>query len=235
MKTKLALFAMAGVIGAITPAAALAQEDWASQDIDTLRGEVQQRYDAALALTLDPAVVDADNPRYTWASEAKVQCGIALGFLESNTRDETSLSKCAMAYDMMNRAPQPRVVPAPTTPTPPAQVCSRELPGLIFFDFDSAVPGADAADTVDFVAQNAGPCGWNSYRIVGHTDRSGSNAYNEALSQRRAEAVANLLTSRGIARGAMTLEAMGEESPRVPTADGVRELQNRRVEIKVSQ
>ncbi|QPD00561.1 OmpA family protein [Qipengyuania soli] len=215
---------------AATPA--LAQENWAGMDRDTLRGQVQQRYDAALAATLDPAYFNANDPRYIWASEAKAQCGIALGYLKSNTRDEVSLSKCWMAYDRMMQVPQPRVVPAPE-PTP-APVCNRELPGLIFFEFDSATPGSDATEIVQYVTQNAAACNWRSFNVVGHTDTSGSNAYNLGLSQRRADAVAGLMSAQGISQSAISTSAKGEEEPRVPTADGVRELQNRRVEILVN-
>ena len=71
--------------------------------------------------------------------------------------------------------------------------------------------------------------------VVGHTDLSGSDAYNDDLSIRRAEAVADLMVGLGINRGQMTISAEGEGNPRVPTQDGVREPQNRRVEITVSQ
>lgn len=198
-----------------------------------LRPEVQRRYDAALALTRDASVVSANDPRYIWASEAKAQCGIALGFLKSNTRDETSLRRCGMAYAMMQRMPQTRVEPAPVAP-PPAQ-CGVEAPGLIFFEFDSAVPQQDAVETIEYVVENAPTCNWDSFTVVGHADRAGSSAYNIGLSEDRAEAIANLMTSRGIPAGSITTQAKGEESPRVPTADGVRELQNRRVEIIVSE
>lgn len=67
--------------------------------------------------------------------------------------------------------------------------------------------------------------------VAGHADRSGPAGYNLVLSQRRAEAVADALSALGMPGEAMTLEAFGENSPRVPTADGVREPQNRRVEI----
>jgi OmpA-OmpF porin, OOP family len=67
--------------------------------------------------------------------------------------------------------------------------------------------------------------------IAGHADRSGPEAYNLALSERRAQAVAQALSQRGIAANTMEIEAFGETQPRVPTADGVREPQNRRVEI----
>lgn len=235
MRIQLALPVLATCLAAaVMPGAALAQETTdglAGADVDTLRSEIGQRYDAALAATLDPAVINADDPRYTWASEAKVQCGIALGYLKSSTRDQTSISKCQTAYAMMTR--QPALAAAPPPPPPPPQACPGDLPGMIFFDWDSDVPPVDAGQTAAFVARNAGPCGWSSFGATGHADRSGSDAYNVELSRRRAEAVASLLASAGIPRASITTDARGEEQPRVPTADGVREPQNRRVEITV--
>jgi outer membrane protein OmpA-like peptidoglycan-associated protein len=67
--------------------------------------------------------------------------------------------------------------------------------------------------------------------VIGYTDTSGPSDYNILLSQRRAEAVARALAQRGIASEVMTLEAYGEERLAVPTADGVVEKMNRRVEI----
>jgi len=55
--------------------------------------------------------------------------------------------------------------------------------------------------------------------------------YNQGLSERRNASVQAYLTSHGVAAGAITSQGFGESNPRVPTADGVRELQNRRVEI----
>jgi outer membrane protein OmpA-like peptidoglycan-associated protein len=235
MRIQLALPVLATCLAAAAlPGTAWAQgntDGLAGADIDTLRSEIGQRYDAALAATLDPAVINADDPRYTWASEAKAQCGIALGFLKSSTRDQTSIAKCQMAYDMMTRQPAPQAAPPP--PPPPPQACAGDLPGMIFFDFDSAVPPAESGQTADFVARNAGPCGWSNFAVTGHADRSGSDAYNIGLSRRRAEAVAGLLASAGIPRASISTDALGEEQPRVPTADGVREPQNRRVEITV--
>ena len=237
MKKTTAMIALAGAAVGILPTAAYAQDDLMSMQGSQLRSEVERRYDAALAMTNNAAVVNADDPRYTWASEAKAQCGIALGFLKSNTRDEVSLSKCGLAYDMMNRQPAPYV--APQQPQQPQavvpQACDAEAPGLIFFEFDSAVPQQDAIETVQYVVDNAAVCNWRSFNIVGHADRAGSNAYNIGLSEDRAEAISNLMTSRGIDAARITTQAKGEESPRVPTADGVRELQNRRVEILVGQ
>ncbi|WP_247713819.1 OmpA family protein [Qipengyuania sphaerica] len=235
MNKKAAIFALAGAAAGLTPTAAFAQDDLMALDGDELRSAVQMRYDAGLAMTNDPAIVAANDPRYLWASEAKAQCGIALGYLKSNTKDPVSLGRCALAYDMMNRAPQPRVAAPEPQPAPRPEVCTAQAPGLIFFEFDSATPQQDAVETVEYVVENAPVCNWTSFKVVGHTDRAGSNAYNIGLSERRADAIESLMVARGISGASITTEAEGEESPRVPTADGVRELQNRRVEILVNQ
>ncbi|MEM1053360.1 MAG: OmpA family protein, partial [Pseudomonadota bacterium] len=182
-------------------------------------------------------VSSADDPRYMWASEAKVQCAIALGYLKSNTRDETSIGKCGYAFDRMSVVPSPVVrapVVAPPPPPPPA-VCQTREPTLVFFEWDSSTVSPEASDTIRATADTARECGWSSFSVVGHTDRSGSNSYNDALSFRRAEAIANEMVGLGIGRGQMNIGAEGENNPRVPTEDGVRSPQNRRVEITVSQ
>ena len=232
--TKVAAALLIGSMVLAVPAGAQeTAQNLMSLDIGSLRSAIQQRYDTALAVTLDPTVVNANDPRYTWASEAKVQCGIALGFLKSSTRDETSIAKCAMASDMMSLRPPPPPPPPQRTSTVPQEVCAQRVPGMVFFEFDSAVPSAEADQTIQFVAQNAAPCGWTGFDVVGHTDRAGSNAYNQGLSRERAMAVADRMASLGISRSAMTIDARGEEEPRVPTEDGVRNPQNRRVEISV--
>lgn len=202
---------------------------------DQLRGELQTRYDAALAATLDPAVYAANDPRFIWASEAKVQCGIAIGFMKSSTRDEPSIRKCETAYARMQVQAAPAVV-QPMAPPPPqlADYCTQQLAGMVFFDWDSALLPDSAAPTVEEVAQRFTTCGWSGLTIVGHTDRSGSDSYNEGLSMRRAQAVVSYLTSRGIAASALSVSAKGEREPRVPTPDGERNPQNRRVEIGVN-
>ncbi len=203
-------------------------------DLPTLRSEIQQRYDAALALSTDPSIVSADNPRFVWANEAKTQCAIALGFLKSSTRDETSIGKCELAARLMNRIPTPMTpVAPPVVAAPPPEICSQKLPGIVFFEFDSATPPADANQTIEFVSKNAATCNWTAFDVVGHTDRAGSDAYNMGLSQRRAEAVAAMMASMGIPQSEISTAARGEEEPRVPTEDGVRNPQNRRVEIGV--
>jgi outer membrane protein OmpA-like peptidoglycan-associated protein len=70
--------------------------------------------------------------------------------------------------------------------------------------------------------------------VDGHADRSGSPTYNQGLSMRRAQAVAGELVRLGVPRTAIDIKAFGDTRPLVPTAAGVREPQNRRVEIIMS-
>ncbi len=121
--------------------------------------------------------------------------------------------------------PVPVVAPAPAVVPAPARTF------LVFFDFDRADLTDRARAIIAEAATNAGRVGTTRIEIAGHADRSGTPQYNQALSERRAAAVAAELERRGIARSAMTVQAFGESRPLVPTADGVREPQNRRVEI----
>ena len=70
--------------------------------------------------------------------------------------------------------------------------------------------------------------------MVGHTDTSGSNQYNQGLSERRAGVVRDALVARGIAAGSITAQAHGESDLAQPTRDGVREPLNRRTAVTIS-
>lgn len=222
------------VLALATHQAAMAQGNDADalmgMDIDSLRGEIQSRFNDALATSKNSAVINADDPRYLWAIEAKAQCGIALGYLKSSTKDPVSIGKCVKAHQWMNYIPAPPPPPPPPPPPAPPPLC--ENPALIFFEFDVAVPPADAQQVIDFIAGNYEICDWDNLTVVGHADRSGSNAYNLGLSEARANNVADMLRP-AVPGSNVTVEFRGEEEPRVPTEDGVRELQNRRVEILV--
>ena len=76
--------------------------------------------------------------------------------------------------------------------------------------------------------------GTTALSVVGHADTVGSVQYNQGLSERRANRVADALAERGVPRDAMTLAGRSELEPAVVTADNVREPLNRRVEITLS-
>ena len=228
----------ASLCAAAWPACAFAQagsEQLMAMDVGSLRGEIQSRYDTSLALTLDRSVIGLNNSRYGWASQAKAQCGIALGFLKSRTKDPVSIGKCVDAANRMQLQPPAPVVPSPPAPPPSSGACDEPIAGIVFFDWDSAVPPASSIETLDAVEQNVRTCGWKSITVTGHADRSGSDGYNNALSVRRAEAVGALLAAKGVARSVLNVSGRGESEPKVPTADGERNPSNRRVEISVNR
>ena len=102
---------------------------------------------------------------------------------------------------------------------------------LVFFDWDRADLTARAREIIKEAATNSQRANVTRIEVAGHADRSGDAAYNQRLSQRRAEAVAAQLVRDGVGRGNISVQAFGESRPLVPTADNVREPQNRRVEI----
>jgi outer membrane protein OmpA-like peptidoglycan-associated protein len=116
-----------------------------------------------------------------------------------------------------------------------AQQPADPRPLMLFFDWDKPdIRGDDQAVLDQAVA------GWQADRqahlmLSGHTDRSGSPAVNLAASRRRAAMVRDELVKRGVPTSAIRIAAYGEERPLVPTEDGVREVQNRRVEIRIER
>jgi outer membrane protein OmpA-like peptidoglycan-associated protein/outer membrane protein W len=126
--------------------------------------------------------------------------------------------------------------PRPPAPVVPVAVAPAAAPApartyLVFFDFDRADLTDRARQIIAEAAQNAGRVQTTRIEVAGHADRSGSPQYNQRLSQRRADAVAAELGRLGVARSNISVQAFGESRPLVATADGVREPQNRRVEI----
>jgi len=145
---------------------------------------------------------------------------IATGTVETETYQHSLLLGLRYAFGQGGaRTPPPAVAPAP----------ARSF--LVFFDFNSDQLTERARQIVADAAQAARSQANTRIELAGHADRSGTPQYNQVLSQRRAEAVAAELVRRGIARTDITVTAFGESRPLVPTADGAREPQNRRVEI----
>ncbi len=104
----------------------------------------------------------------------------------------------------------------------------------VYFDFDKSALTPETQSTLIDAANAADDMAAKSVTVSGYTDRSGSEAYNMALSQRRAEAVAKELTTLiGANAPAMTLQAFGETQNKVVTPDGVKEAKNRRVKIEI--
>jgi outer membrane protein OmpA-like peptidoglycan-associated protein len=129
--------------------------------------------------------------------------------------------------------PDKEAEPAPTAyVAPPVQaVAPAPRSYLVFFDFNKSDLTPQATRIVDTAARNAEAGKITRLTVTGHTDTVGSDAYNMRLSRRRAESVASQLERDGIGASEIEIAAKGKRDLLVPTADGVREPQNRRVQI----
>ena len=128
----------------------------------------------------------------------------------------------------------PETAPAAYVPPPVVAPAAAPKSYLVFFDFDKSGLTSQAVEIVDQAAKNAGPAKVTELTVTGHTDTVGSDAYNMRLSRRRAESVAARLEKDGIPASEIEIVAKGKRDLLVPTGDGVKEPQNRRVQIVYS-
>jgi len=142
------------------------------------------------------------------------------------TGDDYNYSVLLGVRYAFNAAPPP--APVVVTP-PPAREAARTY--LVFFDWDRADLTDRARQVIVEAAQATTRVQVTRIQVNGYTDLSGTARYNQGLSVRRAQNVANELVRLGVPRSAISVQGFGKTRPLVPTADGVREPQNRRVEI----
>jgi OOP family OmpA-OmpF porin len=127
-------------------------------------------------------------------------------------------------------APPPPPPPMPMAePAPPPPAAPKVF--IVYFDWDKDTVTPTGMQVVQAAADAYKSGAPVQIQVTGYTDRSGSPAYNQRLSERRANNVANALARLGVPRTQMAVSGRGENDNRVPTAAGVREKENRRVEI----
>ncbi|MBT6117097.1 MAG: OmpA family protein [Rhodospirillaceae bacterium] len=102
---------------------------------------------------------------------------------------------------------------------------------LIFFDWNKSDVRNDASKVLDEVVSAMRALNATKVNLIGFTDTSGAASYNQILSVRRASSAKEYLELRGVNANAIMTSGRGENDLLVPTPDGVREEENRRVEI----
>jgi outer membrane protein OmpA-like peptidoglycan-associated protein len=224
------------------------ERDWSSVDFFAARAEkaamgqaMALQAPADRKLKRDVADIKAAHEKLSAALAAGAQksqpdaCALAQTWLEhwmeqseegwqdndikmARTGFETNMPKCK-AEPMAAPAPAPMPNPGPFD---------------VYFDFNGKTLNKEAQATVKKIIDASKAYKPATVTLKGHTDTSGSNAYNEALAKARSNAVADALKKGGVV-GKVTMSSHGEEMPRVATGDNVKEGQNRRVEVGFSK
>jgi OOP family OmpA-OmpF porin len=134
-------------------------------------------------------------------------------------------------------APAPSAAPAPApkpaAPPPPPAATKVTYAADAFFDFNKSVLKPEGKAKLDDLAGKVKGINLEVIIAVGHTDSVGSDAYNQKLSVKRAEAVKAYLVSKGIEKNRVYTEGKGEKQPVADNKTKEGQAKNRRVEIEV--
>ncbi|MBK1668695.1 hypothetical protein CKO28_11715 [Rhodovibrio sodomensis] len=175
----------------------------------------------------------------TKAPEAAAKAQVAFDCWVEETQAD-HIQDCRTRFNKALQTARNAVEPAQaqqTTETAPAAPEQPESPEpesyTVYFGFDSAQLSSDAREVLSQVAEAAEDRPDAQISVTGFTDTVGPEDYNQNLSFRRAQAVKQALSGRGIEADRISTAARGENQLAVETADGVREQRNRRVEIQL--
>jgi OOP family OmpA-OmpF porin len=175
-------------------------------------------------INLEGRYYGTTSPNYNFNSTASA-AGFTIPYNINGSYPDNNFSVMASVHFRFGAPAEAPPPPPPPAVTPPSF--------MVFFDWDRSNLSQQALTTIQQAANAFKTKGNARITATGHTDTSGPESYNMALSLRRANAVKDALVRDGVPAQAITVIGMGEKGLLVPTADGVREPQNRRVEIVI--
>ncbi len=197
-------------------------EDPTNRDIpDDMNSEIQS-VRVRLIAALDGGARD-NKPEVAARAQSRYDC-----WLEQQEENFQNDHISACRDELLAALAELEAAPAPAAP-----VAAAPAVYLVLFDFDKHNINGAAQAVVNQVVADYNANKSTAISVTGHTDRSGSDAYNEKLSEQRADAVRQALIDAGVPADAITTAWKGESENAVPTADGVKEQANRRAEIIV--
>jgi OmpA-OmpF porin, OOP family len=179
-----------------------------------------------LALTAEYRFFGMGSRKYNVATQAAPGTPVTFGTMKLGN-DFNHAVLIGLRYNFGAIPPAPPPAPAAA----PAPAPSRSY--LVFFDWDKATLTDRARQIIKEAADNSTRVQYTRIEVNGYTDTSGTPRYNQGLSVRRAQAVAGELVRDGVPREAIGIQGFGDTHLLVPTGPGVREPQNRRVEIVI--
>jgi len=178
--------------------------------------------------------IKASTPKSAYAQASNgtiVRSGTGLCWRTGYWTPADSVAGCDGAL-VAAAAPAPAAAaPAAAAPVPTAEKVTFAADA--FFDFDKATLKPDGKAKLDDLASKLNGLNLEVIIAVGHTDSVGSDAYNQKLSIRRAEAVKGYLVNKGVDAKRVYTEGKGEKQPVATNKTAAGRAQNRRVEIEV--
>jgi opacity protein-like surface antigen len=178
---------------------------------------------AGIRYNINPALAFDLDYRYLATTDPSFHAGSPFGRYKSAYGSHNLVASLTVRFG----AALPII--APFAPPAPPPLARRVF--LVFFDWDKSTITPEGMAIIQQAAAAFRAGGPVTIQVTGYTDASGSAGYNQRLSERRANAVAQAMAGQGVPRQQMAVSGRGKNDQRVPTADGVREPQNRRVEI----
>ncbi|MFL5289849.1 MAG: OmpA family protein [Rhodopila sp.] len=179
-----------------------------------------------LAMTAEYRFLGVGSRKYNVTTQATATAPATFGTAKLGN-DFNHAVVIGLRYNFGQPPPPPPATPAAV----PASAPARSY--LVFFDWDKATLSDRAREIIKNAADSSTKVQYTRIEVNGYTDTSGTPRYNQGLSIRRAQAVQGELVRDGVPASAITIQGFGDTKLLVPTGPGVREPQNRRVEIVI--